>query len=59
MKQVFFFMKWISNMNANSPWGNNSKGNGSNSNNDSYTDDYFNNIQDGKNCDEKGCKIDV
>ena len=20
--------------------------------------DYFNNIRDGKNCDEKGCKID-
>ena len=32
-------------MNANSPWGNNSKGNGSNRNNDSYNDDYFNSIQ--------------
>ena len=32
-------------MNANSPWGNNSKGNGSSSNNDSYNDDYLNSIQ--------------
>ena len=32
-------------MNANSPWGNNSKGNGSNSNNDSFNDDYLNSIQ--------------
>ena len=46
MKQEFFFiMKWILNMNANSPWGNNSKGSGSNGSNDNYNDDYLNNIQ--------------
>ena len=46
MKQsIFFIMKWISKMNANSPWGNNSKGNGSSSNNDSYNDDYLSTIQ--------------
>ena len=38
-------MKWISNMNANSPWGNNPKGNGSNNNNNSYSDDYLNSLQ--------------